>query len=190
MPCDSPMMLFEMMYRKYFRRIYNYAYMRLLNREAAEDAAQEVFLAALTAMDRFDPLRGRREGETSCLPADTRPSMVVGSGGAWLSRIAANLVTDVQKRARYYREISVREVPETAFDDSFDDVGTLKNPINQRVYRILQKLSEGERELLALRYELELTNEEIAVYMGLSTNAVSHLYSRLLAKCRRIDSET
>ena len=121
-------------------------------------------------MDRFDSSRG--------------------SGAAWLSRIATNLVTDFQKRARNYREISTGEVPEVSFEDSLDDEGTLGNPVNQRIYRILQKLSDGEREFLALRYEMELTNEEIAVNMGLSTNAVSHRYSRLLAKCRQIDGKT
>ena len=169
MPCNSGLTLFEIMYRKYFRRIYNYAYMRLLNSKTAEDVTQEVFLAALTAIDRFDPLRGSSE--------------------AWLSKIAANLVTDFQKRARNYREISVREVPETAVEDNFDDEGTLKNPVSQQVYRILRKLSEEERELLALRCEWDLTNEEIAACMGISTNAVSHRFSRLLAKCRQIDGE-
>lgn len=190
MPCDSILTLFEDMYQKYFRRIYNYAYMRLLSREAAEDAVQDVFLAAFAALDRFDPTRGLRESGTYFLPADNRPSMAVGSGGAWLSKIAANRVTDLQKRAYRYREVSVGEVPEAAFEGSFDEGGTLRNPVNQRVYRILKKLSEGERELLALRYEMELTNEEIAEHMGLSVNAVSHRYSRLLAKCRRIDGET
>lgn len=168
--CDSPMQLFETMYRKYFQHIYNYAYMRLLNPAAAEDAAQEVFLAAFKTMDRFDPARGRE-------------------GRAWLSRIAANLVTDIQKRARNYREISAWEMPEVAFEDSPEDEGTLRNPANQRVYRILQKLSDEEREFLTLRYEMELTNEEIAANMGLTTNAVSHRYSRLLAKCHQIDGE-
>ena len=143
--------------------------MRLLNREAAEDAAQEVFLAALKVTDGFDLSRG--------------------SGAAWLSKIAANLVTEVKKRARYYREISAGEVPETVVEDDFDDVGSLKSPINQRAVRILQKLTDDERNFLALRYEMELTNEEIAVSMGISTNAVSHRYSRLLQKCRRIDNE-
>lgn len=169
MPCDTRLTLFDTIYRKYFRRIYNYAYMRLLNREAAEDATQEVFLAALTAVDRFDPLRG--------------------SGGAWLSKIAANIVTNCQKRAQNYREISVGDVPETAVEDDFDDEGTLKNPVNRRAARILQKLTDDERNFLALRYEMELMNEEIAVSMGISINAVSHRYSRLLEKCRRLDNE-
>lgn len=169
MPCDTRLTLFDTIYRKYFRRIYNYAYMRLLNREAAEDATQEVFFAALTAVDRFDPLRG--------------------SGGAWLSKIAANIVTNCQKRAQNYREISVGDVPETAVEDDFDDEGTLKNPVNRRAARILQKLTDDERNFLALRFEMELMNEEIAVSMGISINAVSHRYSRLLEKCRRLDNE-
>mgnify|MGYP002868362340 CR=1 FL=1 len=162
-------LLFDTLYRKYFRRIYNYAYMRLLNREAAEDAAQEVFLAALTHIESFDLSRS--------------------DGAAWLSKIAANIVTDLQKRARNYREISVGDVPETAVEDNFDDEGTLKNPVNRRAARILQKLTDDERNFLALRYEMELTNEEIAASMGISVNAVSHRYSRLLEKCRQIDDD-
>ena len=162
-------LLFYTLYRKYFRRIYNYTYMRLLNREAAEDAAQEVFLAALTHIESFDLSRS--------------------DGAAWLSKIAANIVTDLQKRARNYREISVGDVPETAVEDDFDDEGTFKNPVNRRTARILQKLTDDERNFLALRYEMELMNEEIAVSMGISINAVSHRYSRLLEKCRRLDNE-
>ena len=182
-------LLFDTLYRKYFRRIYNYAYMRLLNRKAAEDAAQEVFLTALTHIESFDASRGRQKSKTSCRSADTEPSVVVGSGGAWLSKIAANIVTNCQKRARNYREISVGDVPETAVEDDFDDEGTLKNPVNRRTARILQKLTEDERNFLALRYEMELTNEEIAISMGISVNAVSHRYSRLLKKCRQIDDD-
>lgn len=160
-------LLFDTLYRKYFRRIYNYAYMRLLNREAAEDAAQEVFLAALTHIESFDLSRS--------------------DGAAWLSKIAANIVTDLQKRARNYREISVGDVPETAFEECFDDEGTLKNPVNRRLQRILKKLSEKERELLALRYEMELTHEEIAQSTQENAAAVRQRFHRLLEKCRRID---
>jgi len=160
-------LLFDTLYRKYFRRIYNYAYMRLLKREAAEDVTQEVFLAAFTAMDRFDPLRG--------------------SGEAWLSKIAVNLVTNYQKRAQNYREISVSEVPETAVEYSFDDEQSFKNPVNFRTARILQKLSTEERSILAFRYEMGLTHEEIARNANATAAAIRQRLHRLLEKCRRID---
>ena len=50
----------------------------------------------------------------------------------------------------------------------------------------MQRLSKEERDLLELRYSLELTNEEVAGLMNLTANAISHRYTRLLEKCQRI----
>ena len=38
---------FTEIYREYYRRVYNYAFSRLLHREEAEDATAEVFLVLL-----------------------------------------------------------------------------------------------------------------------------------------------
>ena len=160
--------LLETLYREHFRRIYNYAYMRLLDEAAAEDVTQEVFLAAFTAIERFDPARG--------------------SSKAWLYKIAANLVTNYRKLARSRREISVGAVPETAFEETFDTEGPLGQTDNLRAERILAKLSEGERELLAMRYAMGLTNEEIGRSIASNAAAVSQRFSRLLKKCRCLDA--
>ena len=163
---------FELIYRQYYKRIYNYVYGQFLHRETAEDVTDGVFLAALEHYDGFDPARG------SIL--------------SWLSAIAHNLVVNQQTSAHTRREISVWVVPERSASDfgwRENEEGTLENPVSRRAYRILKKLTNEEREFLSLRYGMELTNGEIAQLTGSNATAVSQKYHRLLAKCRRIDRD-
>lgn len=69
---------FATLYERYLNPIYRYCYNRLGSREAAEDAAGEVFLKALAN-----------------LPAYRR-----GTFAAWLYAIARNVVTDTFRRVR------------------------------------------------------------------------------------------
>ena len=68
---------FTEIYQEYYRRVYNYAFSRLLHREEAEDATAEVFLVLLQNLRSYDPQRG--------------------SVATWINRIAHNAV---QNRGR------------------------------------------------------------------------------------------
>ena len=163
---------FGLIYRQYYKRIYNYVYGQFLHRETAEDLTDDVFLNALEHYGGYDPARG------SIL--------------TWLSAIAHNVVVNHRASAHTRREISVWVLPERPYSESGlqeREEGTLNNPVNQRAYQILKKLTSEEREFLSLRYGLELTNGEIAQLTGSNATAVSQKYHRLLAKCRRIDME-
>ena len=152
--------IFGAMYDKYYPIIYNYAYVRLLNREAAEDVTSSVFLAVLTNFWRFDAARGEFK--------------------AWILTIARNLTQNHRQKAYVRREICVGEIPEQSYEGDFEE------PENQTVHRILAGLSVQEREFLAMRYALDMTNSEIAAAVGISVGAVSNRYSRLLEKCRKM----
>ena len=54
------------------------------------------------------------------------------------------------------------------------------------VLRLYAKLKIEERELLNMRYVMELKDREIASLLGLSEKAVNKRYQRLLAKCREL----
>ena len=45
---------FEKIYREYHRKVYNYVYWRVLQREAAEDLTADVFVAVAVNLDKFD----------------------------------------------------------------------------------------------------------------------------------------
>lgn len=160
---------FASIYSKYYKRIYNYLYGQFLHRETAEDVAGSVFLAAMENLERCGPAEGKE--------------------APWLFAMARNMAVNYRLKAQCRHEITVWEMHERTGDDAAQEEGTLESPSSCRACRILQKLTAEEREFLSLRYGLGLTNEEIGRLLGASPNAISNRYTRLLAKCRRIDEE-
>ncbi len=164
----------EEVYRAYYRTIYNYIYARLLHRETAEDLTADVFVAAATAAERF--------------------SAEKGSLTAWLFTIARNCTISYFMRASTRREKASgvdpaqwdRLAKEAMVDLSGQDTSLL-SPESQRAEYILTQISDKEREMLALRYGMGLSNDEIGRLIGISANAVSQRFRRLLMKCRQLD---
>ena len=80
----------EALFREHWSRAYRAAYLVVHDAAAAEDIAQEAFLAAVRALDRFD----RR-----------RPF------GPWLHRIAVNRAIDWARAAKLRAEAEQQDVP-------------------------------------------------------------------------------
>ena len=153
---------FTKIYQEHYRRVFNYAFSRLLQREEAEDATAEVFLIILQNLQRYDPKRG--------------------SVSTWVNQIAHNAVENYCRKA--YRR---REYPVPVIIREKEGEWEPEQTVNRRAYRILRQLSEEERTFLALRYELDMTNVEIGELMDLAPASVSQRYHRLLEKCRKLD---
>ena len=81
---------FEALFRTYWPSAYRAAYLVVHDSAAAEDIAQEAFLAAVRNLDRFD----RR-----------RPF------GPWLHRIVVNRAIDWSRRRRLLGEVELHEAP-------------------------------------------------------------------------------
>jgi len=83
----------------------------------------------------------------------------------WIGAIARNAVTDYIKRASFQNESATDTMPEdggaTYSLTSAEDEFSFKDPNNERLYKILIKLTDEERDFLELRYCLELKNQEI-----------------------------
>src|SRR5437667_1123519 len=120
----------EALFRHHWPRCYRAAYLVVHDSAAAEDIAQESFLAAVRNLDRFD----RR-----------RPF------GPWLHRIVVNRAID-WARARALR----RESGETETADELD-TGELGNPFSEGIAAGLASLSPEHRAVIVLRYLLEYT---------------------------------
>ena len=167
------MIQFENIYSQYARKIYNYIYSRLLHRESAEDVTSEVFIRVLQNLHRYDASKAMMS--------------------TWIGAIARNSVNDYIKRASFKNETATDTMPEdsgaTYSLTSAEDKFSFKDPDNERLYKILIKLTDEERDFLELRYCLELKNQEIADMIGISVKAVDNRYRRLLEKCRKIAAE-
>jgi RNA polymerase sigma-70 factor (ECF subfamily) len=137
----------EALFRSHWPRAYRAAYLVVHDRAAAEDIAQEAFLAAVRALDQFD----RR-----------RPF------GPWLHRIVVNRAID-WARARALR----REVGPDPLVDAPARAEPPARPLSEGIAVALAGLSPDHRAVVVLRYVLDYTPGEIAKMLDLPRGTVN-----------------
>lgn len=129
---------------------------------AAEDVAQEAFIAAVRALDRFDR---------------SRPF------GPWLHRIAVNRAIDHARTRAARRELGGEVLPEPGVQPA-EPGGA------DRVAALVAALPPEQRAVVALRYLLEYTPGEIADLLELPRGTVnSRLRRGLDALAARLGEE-
>ena len=136
----------EALFRAYWPSAHRAAFLVVHDASAAEDIAQEAFLAAIRRLDRFD--RRRRFGP-------------------WLSTIVVNRAID-WARARAARRESAGEPADTPSPPEVP-VGRY----SQEVLTALSSLSPEHRAVIVLRYLLEYTPGEIAKALELPRGTVN-----------------
>jgi RNA polymerase sigma-70 factor (ECF subfamily) len=144
----------EELFRREWPRAYRAAYLVVHDAAAAEDIAQEAFLAAVRAIDRFD----RR-----------RPF------GPWMHRIVVNRAIDAT-RARSLR----REVDATAADSAEAPPDPPGSPLSDEVVSALAELSAEHRAVVVLRYLFDYTPGEIAHALDMPRGTVNSRLRRAL----------
>jgi RNA polymerase sigma-70 factor, ECF subfamily len=144
----------EELFRREWPRAYRAAYLVVHDAAAAEDIAQEAFLAAVRAIDRFD----RR-----------RPF------GPWMHRIVVNRAIDVT-RARALR----REVDASAAHSAEAPADPPSSPLPDDVVTALGGLSPEHRAVVVLRFVFDYTPGEIARVLDMPRGTVNSRLRRAL----------
>lgn len=142
----------EALFRAHWPRAYRAAYLVLGDGAAAEDIAQEAFLAAVRALDRFD----RR-----------RPF------GPWLHRIVVNRAIDWARARALRGEVDPDAVPEPGAEPPPPE-------LSEEALAALAALSPEHRAVIVLRYVLEYTPGEIAELLELPRGTVNSRLRRAL----------
>lgn len=156
---------FGPLYELYVDRIYRYAYRRVGTHHDAEDVTAQTFQQALAALPKYE-WRG--------LPF-----------GAWLFRIAANIIN---RRGRTgSREIAVEDVTvfsiyEDVADDPVDQITHDEMAIE--LQELVETLPPDQQRALVLKFSHGLKNREIGELMGRSEGAVKQLVHRALVNLR------
>ena len=145
----------ERLYRAHWPRAYRAAYLVVHDAAGAEDIAQEAFLAAVRALDRFD----RR-----------RPF------GPWLHRIVVNRAID------WARARALRGEVEAADEPAVDPEPPEQLP---QLVRALAALPPDQRAVIVLRHLLEYTPGEIADLLDLPRGTVNSRLRRGLDALQR-----
>ena len=147
------------LYEIHFERIYAFIARRVSDRQTAEDLTSDVFHKALANLRSYE-FRG-------------------APFGAWLIRIAANVMADQFKRAA--REVSVEpgELPEPSTQPDMEAIEH-----RARLFRLVEELPQDQRRVTIQRFVEQKSIREIAQELGRSEGAVKQLQLRALQSLR------
>lgn len=158
---------FNELYSHYLAPIYRFIYMKVTNREEAEDLTHEVFLSAWQNMARY-----RSRG----FPFSS-----------WLYQIARNRVIDFYRLKKKFVDleeadtdadpIEIKDVLESAIDNdlSLDEVRLA-----------IQNLHPDQQDVILMRFMEDMPYETIASTMDKSEGAVRLIQHRALKSLREI----
>ncbi len=152
---------FGLLYDDYIKKIYDFIFYRVRQKETAEDLTSQTFFKALKNINQFNVGRG--------------------SFSAWLYRIARNSVIDHYRTSR----------PQTDLDGlaELGESGKIEEKIDlqeriEKVEEFLKDLTEEQREIVLMRLWDQLSYKEIADITKKSEASCRMVFSRTIAKIR------
>jgi len=159
---------FSALVSEHQRYVYNLALRVLKNEEEALDLAQETFIRAWTALPNF---RGQSQFRT------------------WLYRIVTNLcynrLPNLRRALNELGDDTILEIPvsDLAFDNPAH--GHESRELRSFLHQAIDQLDENYRLLISLRYQSELSYEEIATTLNLPLGTVKTGLFRAKEQLRR-----
>jgi RNA polymerase sigma-70 factor, ECF subfamily len=149
---------------RYQERLYRIGWRMFGQASDAADFAQDAFIRIYEKRQYYDPNR----------PFEP-----------WLIRVAVNVG---RERLRRRREIPFEVIPETPIAP-LAEVNLLRQEQQAAVREALQQISPDHRECLALRFESDLSLQEIALALKLSLGTVKSRLSRGLKAFAKVYSQ-
>ncbi len=150
---------------KYQQKIYNLIYLRVHDRETAEDLCQDVFLKAFKALSNF-------KGECTFY--------------SWIYRIAKNCTVDFLRKQKQHRmvlsleELSVNTEDRLQITDMYpSSCQILENEeLGDIIRKAVNRLPSHQQRVFDLRYRKELSIKEIALRLNRTEGTIKrHLYN-------------
>ena len=155
-------------YERYFELVYGYVARRVRDRAATEDLTSEVFRKALANIDRF--------------------KWTGAPFGAWLLRIASNVIADRANRQKK-EGVRVDEPSELMSRDAPSASESQQVQLEEAerrawVIRMVDALPDDQRRVVRMRFAEEKSINEIALELGRSDGAVKQLQFRAFQNLR------
>lgn len=166
---------FDVLLQRYKAKLFGYIFQLVKDKDQADDIFQETFVKAIMT------IRQGRYQES-------------GRFGAWLCRIARNLVVDSYRHERSEAAVSAddsesdvlnrKELADPTIEDLLIDA-----QIEDDVRRLVEHLPEPQREIVEMRYYRDLSFKEIAAIKGVSINTALGRMRYALLNLRRLVRE-
>ncbi|MDX6651720.1 MAG: polymerase sigma-70 factor, subfamily [Solirubrobacterales bacterium] len=151
---------FAALYSRYFDRVYGYLRVALKDAHEAEDHAQQVFMKVLAAVPAYEIRRGK-------------------PFRAWLFRIARNEAISHLRRSNLVDVEAPEDIDRLRENELAEpEIHGLSGLTDADLVTVIQQLPEAQRQVLALRYMIGLSTEEIGLVLDKSIQAVGQLHYR------------
>jgi RNA polymerase sigma-70 factor, ECF subfamily len=149
--------------------IFRLAYLLLGDAQEAEDVAQETFVRAFRALDRFDTDRF----------SSMRP---------WLLSIATNLARNRRRSVGRYMAALRRMVQAVPPEEAVASLGERSVPQweEQTLWQAIKRLRPAEQEIVYMRYFLEMSEADMASALGMPHGTVKSRLHRALSRLRLV----
>ena len=145
---------FEELVNKYKKSVFAIVYRIIGQYQEAEDIAQEVFLTVYEKLYQFD----------------------VGKKFApWIHKIAVNTAISALRKRKKVINVSFDETyiqDDTSGDSDDPQVYFERNELSGFINEVIMELPESYRIIIALRFQMDYTNGEIAEHLGISKENV------------------
>lgn len=147
---------FDLLLQRHQSRLLSYINFIVHNRELAEDIFQETFVKAIMT------IKQGRYTET-------------GKFGAWLTRIAHNLIIDMYRQEKNSKSISNDDCEYDIFNNRELSDHTIEEEwveiqIQSDIRKLIRNLPENQREVIIMRYYKDMSFKEIADATNVSIN--------------------
>ena len=150
--------------RQHQTAVFRFAYLLVGDRDDAADVAQEAFIRAFRALDRFDPERPLRP---------------------WLLQIAKNLAANQRRSLRRQMAALSRWWQATPHSAASEQNSTQQETA-ELLWQALRRLKTTDQEVIYLRYFLELSGAETAAALNIAEGTVKSRLARALVQLRGI----
>jgi RNA polymerase sigma-70 factor, ECF subfamily len=128
--------------------VFGLALRRLGDRMRAEDAVQETFASVWRSARTYKPERG--------------------AGAPWLYAVARNAIVDRSRN----RSEPPADIPDNPAIEPGPDERAEASYVSWRVHRALEDLPQNERDVIELAYYGELSQSEVADFLGIPLGTV------------------
>jgi RNA polymerase sigma-70 factor (ECF subfamily) len=155
---------FEILYDRYYERIFSFVYQRLEDKELAFDTSSQVFLKAMQSLHKYE-FRG--------LPF-----------ASWLFRIAKSEVYQLFRDRKAERTVNIDKVSLKGMSDEIEE--DIYGPYLEILKSSIAELEEGELQLVEMRFFEKRSFKEIGEILNITENNSKVKVYRILDKLKKI----
>jgi RNA polymerase sigma factor (sigma-70 family) len=155
---------FELLYKKFFFKLYNYGYQQIRDKELIQDCLHDLFLNIW------------KNKETTIVPQSVKNYLFIA--------FKRKMLDAIKYKSRFSNSEQSFELEENSFEHDL----VLEQAEQEKMKKLnlaMKHLTPKQREAIFLRYFEEMEYNDIAQVLGYDTNSVYVLISRSIAVLRK-----